>query len=159
MVLLFLVRSSAQDSTLISFNLEDQFDQKYTEEDFAGKIIILVGSDKEGSQYNERWSVAIHDSLQARGVQDSVTFLAVANVKGVPRLFRGMVKGRFPRDHGQSILLDWKGRFAESYQFHPDVSNLLLFDKEGNLIHRMEGRELDQRKLKLFTRQILSLFE
>jgi hypothetical protein len=158
-VSLFCLPSNAQDSSLISFSLEDQFDQKYTDDDFAGQVIILVGSDKEGSRYNDRWSIAIHDSLQARGLRDSVTFLAIANVKGVPRLFRGMVKGRFPREHGQSILLDWKGLFAESYKLHSDVSNILLFDKQGRMVHRMEGQELDQKKLKVFTRQIMSLFE
>ena len=148
----------SQNQSLIEFELKDQFDQEYTRQDFLGQTCILVGSDREGSQYNARWSITIHDSLKVYGLQDSVKFLALANLDGVPRFLRGFVKGKFPKKKNQSILLDWKGTFAETYLFVPDKSNIILFDKEGNQLYRMEVQELDFSKLKVFLANFKRLF-
>jgi hypothetical protein len=158
-VLLFFGKNISQNVSLKDFELKDQFDQTYTHEDFLGQICILVGSDRKGSQYNERWSIAIHDSLSVHGLQDSVKFLALANLKGVPRLLRGFVKGKFPKEDSHPILLDWKGSFAEEYQFLPYVSNIILFSKSGHLVCRMEVLELNTIKLNDFLAEIFVLFE
>ena len=126
-----------QDSTLIEFNMEDQFKGKYTHSQFLGKVLIVVGSDREGSQYNESWGRAIYDSLIAIQLGDSITFLAVANVGGVPRLFRGYVRGKFPKNGHRPVLLDWAGKFADAYQYQSGCTNILLFNKKGWLLHQL----------------------
>jgi hypothetical protein len=158
-LLIFFGLGATQESSLIQFELKDQFDKKYSQQDFLGRICILVGSDKEGSQYNDRWSLTIFDSLSALGLQDSIKFLAVANLKGVPRLFRGLVKSKFPKGDSQSILLDWNGIFAQTYQFVPDVSNIILFDRSGNQVFRIAVTELDPAKLDAFVEEIVRLID
>lgn len=44
---------AAQESTLIEFKLKDQFDREYSSESWQGNILIVIGSDREGSQYSQ----------------------------------------------------------------------------------------------------------
>jgi hypothetical protein len=47
--------------------MKDQFNREYTQKDFIGSIIVVIGSDKDGSTYNGFWGQAIHDSLKDEG--------------------------------------------------------------------------------------------
>ncbi len=148
----------SRDSTLIRFQLKDQFNQLRTQDDFLGTTTIIVGSDRHGSEYNEPWSFAIYDSLLKDGLADSVKFLAVADTRGVPSLFRKLVKSHFPKEPHRWILLDWHGDFAQSYQFVPSACNLVLIDKKGRFVYQLSGKDLDKQKLKIFIQQIRLLF-
>lgn len=148
----------SRDSTLIQFQLKDQFNHLWTHNDFWGTTTIIVGSDRHGGEYNELWSFAIYDSLFKNGLADSVKFLAVADTRGVPSLFRKLVRGHFPKEAHRWILLDWHGDFAQSYQFVPGECNLILIDKKGKFVSHLSGKELDKQKLKFFIQQIRWLF-
>jgi hypothetical protein len=134
----------AQDSTLIEFNMEDQYKIKYSHNQFLGKVLIVVGSDREGSQFNEAWSRAILDSLTSFQLEDSITFMAVADLKGVPRLLRGFVRRKFPKNGYHPILLDWEGEFAKAYKHQNGCTNILLFNRDGRMIYKFYGREPEQ---------------
>ncbi len=149
----------SSQSSLIQFRLKDQFDREYTDQDFWGRTVILVGSDREGSQFNEEWSKALYDSLVKYQYRDSVVFLPVANVQGVPFFLKGMVKGKFPRDKQRWILLDWQGIFAGAYQFVPGHSNIIVVGSRGNLIHQCAVRELDDEILNKCLERIFTLFD
>ncbi|MBN2366136.1 MAG: hypothetical protein EH225_09145 [Calditrichaeota bacterium] len=146
-----------QDTTLINFSLKDQFNNHYSNKNFEGNIVILVGSDHEGSEYNETWSLAIYDSLKEIGLEDSVKFLPVADLRGVPFFLKGFVRSKFPSDYSKWILMDWSGKFARSYDFSPDASNIILFDRKGNLIYHMTVTNLDRKRLKKFMGKLLAL--
>ena len=149
----------SRDTTLIHFQLKDQFDHVWTHHDFLGHATIIVGSDRHGSQYNEIWSFAIYDSLIKYELEDSVKFLAVANTSGVPSLFRKMVKMKFPREAHRWIILDWEGEFAGAYQFVPNECNLIVINQLGNVVCQQSGKELDSKKLNLILNKIYSLFK
>ena len=157
-LLLLDMTGFSRDSTLIRFQLKDQFNQLWTQNDFLGTTTIIVGSDRHGSEYNESWSFAIYDSLQRDGLADSVKFLAVADTRGVPFFFRKMVRSHFPKEAHRWILLDWHGDFAQSYQFVPAECNLVLIDKKGKLVYHLSGKDLNNSKLKIFIQQIRLLF-
>ena len=125
----------SQEKELIPFELKDQFDRVYRGRDYGGHIVVLVGSDKDGSQYNGKWSRAIHESLRGEPNLDHVRFLGMADLRGVPFFLKGYVKGKFPRDKDQWVLMDWKGR----------------------LIHRAHGYEVDDGKLRVIVDKIKSL--
>jgi hypothetical protein len=148
-----------RDSTLIQFQLKDQFDHVWTDHDFLRHATIIVGSDRHGSQYNEIWSFAIYDSLDKYELKDSLKFLAVANTRGVPSLFRKMVKMKFPREAHRWIILDWEGEFAEAYQFVPNECNLIVINQLGNVVCQQSGKELDRKKLDLILEKIYLLFK
>jgi len=140
--------SIAQDSVLISFKMKDQFGKSHSNADFQNKIVILIGSDREGSNYNSNWGRAIHDSLAEKNFTSQVVFLPVANLRGVPFFLKGFVKGKFPQNPARWILLDWKGQFAESYGFKPGLSNILIFDQDGKLVYQTAVGEIDSAELK-----------
>jgi hypothetical protein len=150
--------SLSQDSTLIRFQMKDQFNHVWSHNDFLGHVTIIVGSDRMGSQYNETWSFAIYDSLIKYGLTDSVKFLAVADIRGVPSLFRKFVKKKFPKEPNRWIIMDWEGEFSQAYHFTPSESNLILIDRSGRMHDKFSAKELDRRILDLMLNKIYVLF-
>jgi len=147
-------RLFAQDSSLISFKIEDQFDQAHTDQDYRDSIVIIIGSDKNGSKYNGRWTKAIRDSLKQEKNFGSVKFLRVADVLGVPFFVKGFVKGKFPKERESWVLLDWKGRFAKAYNFVSEACNIVIFDRKGVVVHKTHGRELDLEELAIICEKL-----
>ena len=147
----------SRDSTLISFKLEDQFGNEYTENDFLGRISLLIGSDKEGSQYNRLWASAIYDSLEEWGKTELVIMIPIADLRGVPFFLKGFVKRKFPKQRDNWVILDWKGRFPKSYDFVAHQTNLLVFDQKGNLIYFTHGEEPDHENIRSILLKLISL--
>jgi len=146
------------DNTLIHFQLKDQFDHVWSHHDFYGHVTIIVGSDRKGSQYNDIWSFAIFDSLIKYGLTDSVKFLAVADIRGVPSPFKKLVKKKFPKEPHRWIIMDWEGQFAQAYHFIPSECNLILIDRSGRMLDHYSGKIIDRNKLELILKKIYSLF-
>lgn len=144
----------AQETTLTSFKMKDQFNREYTENYFIGSIIVLIRSDKDGSKYNGLWSRAIRDSLKDEEGFDQIKFVAVADLRGVPFFLKGLVKGKFPKEKEKWALMDWKGHFAKTYQFEKKASNIVILDRNGALVHKTFGRELDQEKLQVILEKL-----
>jgi len=84
--------------------------------------------------------------------------MAVANLKGVPRLLRGFVRGRFPKNGHRSILLDWEGKFTSAYQYQSGCTNIQLFNKEGEMRHQLFGKDVQPRAIKGLLKEIRHLF-
>jgi len=148
------VRLFAQDSTLIAFKLEDQFDQAHTDRDYRESIVIIIGSDKNGSKYNGVWSKAIRDSLKQEKNFAQIKFLPVADVRGVPFFIKGFVKGKFPKEKERWVLLDWKGRLAKAYNFESESCNIVIFGRNGVVVHKTYGQELDHQKLAVIVEKL-----
>jgi len=150
-VLCFAVLAStlsfAQDSTLISFKIEDQFERAHTDEDYRGSIVVIIGSDKDGSKYNGVWSKAIRDSLKQETEFAQIKFLRVADVRGVPFFIKGFVKGKFPKEKERWVLLDWKGRLAKAYRFESASCNIVIIDRNGAVVYKTHGQDIETEKL------------
>ncbi len=145
------------ESSLISFEVKDQFDRVYTDGQFRGSILVSIGSDKDGSKYNEIWTQAIYDSLKGEENFDRIRFLGVADVRGVPFFLKGYVRGKFPKEKEKWVLLDWKGVFAKAYEFEPEMSNVAIFSPGGALVHRTSGQTIDKHKLATVLAKLRSL--
>ena len=137
----------ASEPRFIEFAIEDQFDREHTDSDFRNRVTLVLGGDRKGSRYRGLWENAIRDSLRARGRLGQVALCPVADVRGVPFFMKGFVKGKFPKDEESWVLLDWKGRFAQAYDFESDRCNLALFDADGALVH--QAAEEDPRPAEL----------
>jgi hypothetical protein len=146
------------DSTLISFKLKDQFDNEYTENDFLGGISLLIGSDKEGSKYNQLWGGAIRDSLNELGKTDQVKIIPLADLRGVPFFLKGFIKGKFPKESDQWVILDWRGHFPKAYDLVPHKTNILIFDPNGTLVYFTNGEEPDLESIGLILLKLTTLF-
>ena len=94
------------------------------------------------------------DSLDGDTDIEQIRFIGVADLRGVPNFLKGFAKGKFPRDEDKSVLMDWKGIFAEAYQFKPKMSNILVFDHSGDLVHKTSVQAVDQQKLAVIAEKI-----
>ena len=104
----------AQESKLISFEIKDQFDRIYTEESFKDSIIILIGSDKDGSEYNGLWAQAIVDSLKNKKGFEYIKIVPQADMSVVPAFMRAVVKLMLPKEKHKWFLVDWEGVFPKT---------------------------------------------
>jgi len=137
----------AADLVLIDFEIEDQFEHKHRDVDWRGDVLLLIGSDQDGSQFDDIWTKAIRDSVTTITDVDSLRIVHVAEVRGVPFFLKGMVRGKFPRDSAHPIILDWKGKFAAAYGFEENKANILVFDRKGLLQHQLAVTEMDPLKM------------
>ena len=137
--------SHAVERELLDFELKDQFENVHRSSDVAGNIVLLIGSDRGGSQFNEAWGTAIHDFLSDHPRYDQISHLAYADLRGVPFFVKGVVRGKFPQNPDRWVLMDWKGVIAKTYDFAPKSSNVLVFARDGALVHHASGREPDEK--------------
>lgn len=137
----------AGESTLIGFEIADQFDRPHRDADFRGRLLLLVNSDRKGSRYQGAWVRELRALIAERGAAETVRLVEAADLRGVPFFVKGSVKRKFPSDERQWVLMDWKGRFAQAYDFEPDVCSVLLFDRGGELLHRAAGQDPDRKAL------------
>ena len=137
----------AVDLFLIDFEIEDQFGHKHRDDDWRGEVLLLIGSDKDGSQFDDTWTRAIQNSVTTIADVGSLRIVHVADVKGVPFFLKGTVRGKFPRDSAHPIILDWKGEFANAYDFEENKANILVFDRTGLLQHQLAVTEMDPLKM------------
>jgi len=149
----------AEDRELLDFELKDQFENVHRRSDVAGNIVVLIGSDKSGSQFNEAWGKAIHDSLSDHPRYDQISYLAHADLRGVPFFVKGFVRGKFPQDPDRWVLMDWKGIIAKAYDFASKSSNVLVFAPDGVLHHHASGREPDDETVQRIVTAVRELLD
>jgi predicted transcriptional regulator len=130
------------ETTLIQFEIKDQFDRPHSERELQDRHVLLLCGDRKGSQYQGQWAAALRDSLRSRGRLESTTLIEIADLRGVPFFVKGSVKKKFPRDEASWVLMDWKGRFATAYGFEKDKCNIVLFDHSGMLVHEKAVEDL-----------------
>ncbi len=156
-VLLVGLQGQAAETTLIDFELKDQFKHTYRDDDWRGKVLLLIGSDQNGSQFDAVWEQAIRDSVTDRADMGSLRIVHVADVRGVPFFLKGVVSRKFPEDKTNPIILDWKGRFATAYGFEGDKANILVFDKNALLEQQLAVSGIDNQKLVDLTDVLVTL--
>ena len=136
-----------QDTLLIEFEIKDQLDRLHTDEDCAGRVVIVVGFDRKGSDFRDAWVGELRDSLRSPAGTCETEVLPVATLKGVPFFLKGFLRDKFPKEADRWMLLDWKGEFTKAYSFTPDSCSILVFDPEGILRCRESAAELDHAAL------------
>lgn len=137
----------AQDY-LIDFTLYDQFDQKYTQKSFDEKILIIVGADREGSEYSDDWGAEIYKYLASRIDPNSFAIAGVADLSAVPSMLKGMVRKMFTDDPEDWVLMDWEGAFSNTYGFRSESVNIVVFNRNGKKILQFSATGVDQARLR-----------
>ena len=128
-------------SSLISFEMEDQFRNLYSDAHFQGRVLIVIGSGRKGAAVAENWGKALSRSLKQEKDAGRLNLIGLSNLKGVPFFLKGYVRGKFPQNARDWTLLDWQGLFAESYGFIAGDANVLVFDEKGVLFHQAHFSE------------------
>jgi hypothetical protein len=129
------------DHTLIPFKLDDQFGRTHTEAECAGRVTVVLGTDRAGSRFTAQWLSGVRDAMRGAANAEQVRTFGVANVRGVPPFLRRVVTAVLPKSKDAAVLLDWDGRFASAYAFGAGCCTVLVADPSGRVVLRTEGRE------------------
>ena len=132
-----------QTQSLIPFELEDQFHDTHRRGDYLGHPIVLFGTDRAGSRYSGLWAIALSSRLKDHELFDELVALSTPDLSGLPRFLRGFVRNQFPEDPDRWVLMDWTGLFASSYDFAPEVCNIMVFARSGEVLHQIQVQEVD----------------
>lgn len=133
----------AAEQSLIEFSLKDQFNNRHTQQQALGKVVLIIGSDGEGSEFNDAWGTAINQAVTDHPDYPQLHQLPYADLRGVPFFAKGYVRGMMPEEPESWVLMDWKGRFASAYDFQPGATNVLIFGTDGNLKLHVSGQQPD----------------
>ena len=127
--------------SLMSFEMEDQFRNSHSHADFKGRVLVVIGSDREGAPEAENWGKALSQSMKPERDSGRLNLIGLSNLKGVPFFLKDYVRGKFSQSAGDWALMDWKGLFADSYGFIAGNANVVVFDKEGVLAYQAHFSE------------------
>jgi hypothetical protein len=120
----------AADS-VVGFRLRDQFGRVHDAADYRGRVLILVGAGRGGRAAGTAWVDALRGLQPDSAATAAIPVVAVADLRGVPRLLRRVVRGRFPDDPRRAVLLDWDGALARRLDFHAERCTIVLVGPDG----------------------------
>ncbi len=129
---------------LVEFTIEDQFENEHTQDEFAGKTMVLFWGDREGSEHIERWEKTVRRKLKRELADGSVEVRVVAHVQGVPGMIKGMVRGHFSKEPEEWTLMDWEGVFAAAYAPVEKHCNIMVFGRDGAHLYQQASNKLEQ---------------
>ena len=124
--------------TLIAYRLEDQFRRVHVRAEQLHRPMLVVAGDRHGSAFGERSVWAFVHALE-RIDSSRVQVVGVADLRGVPRLLRGLVRSKFARSTHEPVLLDWDGVFATAYALPAELCTMMLVDTTGTIVGRLSG--------------------
>jgi hypothetical protein len=142
---------------LVPFEMEDQFRDPHTDADFKGRVLVVIGGDREGAPAAKSWGEALSRALKPEKDSGRLALVGLSDLKGVPFFLKAYVRGQFSKTPGDWALLDWKGLFADSYGFIAGNANVVVFDKEGNLAYQAHFNECRPDQVRSLTATIRSL--
>ena len=137
---------SDETDTVVTFRLGDQFGRQHDATTYRGQAWLLVGAANGGRVAAAAWVEtlrAVQDDTTGERVPRTVPVVAVADLRGVPRLLRRFVRARFPRDPERAVLLDWDGSLARRFGFDGAQSTILLVDPSGRPAARTRSTAVD----------------
>ncbi len=128
----------------LDFALADQFGTIHTDEDCGEAVVVLLGGDRKGSAYIDRWGSALQRAYGPDLAAGAVCSVGFAHLKGAPFFVKKRIVASFPKDPEAWTLLDWKGEIAKKWGAEKDAANLYVFDRGGGLVYRTSLQEFDE---------------
>jgi predicted transcriptional regulator len=108
------------------FTLEDQYDRSFAIRQFAGRVVVLIASDRNGKVQNPPWTKALRERYG-----DGIALQGVADLRGVPFFLKGTIRKDLRKEYADSVLLDWKGDLFTACGLMKEVSNVIVIDRSG----------------------------
>lgn len=135
------------DVSLFEFEVEDQFENEHTHRELLGTISVLVWADREASDWSGEWSDMLSEALRGQIAAGDVQVRGWAHTRGAPFFVKGRIRRSFPDDPEHWTFLDWSGDFKGAYETEEHHVNVFVFDREGCLVARETGQEVDPQVL------------
>lgn len=141
--------------TGFTLDLEDQYGEPFRyppETDGPAPVTLLVAADRRGAGDRRAWAEAIRQRYgeEIDAAPPDLVILPVAHLGGVPKMFRGMMVGRFFEGE-KPTGLDWQGRVEAQLGLEKGTPNLAVFDREGRLVSKATGPPTPQTRDRVFT--------
>lgn len=124
---------------LPSFALDDQFGRVVDDATYRDVPLIVVAGAREGATGVAQWTAALRIAI---GESSDLCVLPVADLAGVPRLFRRTVGRLLPRDPDHWCALDWDGQLCALLRRADSPLVAAAFDATGlRRLHRALPRD------------------
>ena len=128
-----LVADAIVADSLVDFRLSDQFGRVHAAAEYQGRALLLVGAGRGGRAVGTAWVETLRALQDDAAGAGRVPVVAVADLRGVPRLLRRFARGQFPRDRRQPVLLDWDGALARRLAFDREQCTILVVGPAGQI--------------------------
>lgn len=116
------------------FVLSDQYKKKMPQSFPKEKISILALADRKGSDQLENWITPFY-----KRYEDRVDICGIANMKGLPKVLRPMLRGIFKKSIEYPVMMDWTGAICEALNYRPGMADIFVVDRNGLIVHRISG--------------------
>jgi hypothetical protein len=150
-------QSAGRGDAVVEFRLSDQFGRPHATADHRGRAYLLVGAGKGGRAAGTAWVERLRAMQGDSAGAVPVPVIAVADLRGVPRLLRRLVRGRFPDDPRQPVLLDWDGVVARSLGFDAQTCTIVVVDPAGRPRARETLADVDTARARAILREAETL--
>ena len=132
-----------------AFTLKDQFGNELSFKFPREKITIFAFADKNGSEQLETWIRPLAEKYSAK-YADKLDIQGIAELSSVPGIAKGVVRNIIKKKSERPVMLDWNGEVSKSYSYQKDQANIVLVDRQGNIIARETGAADDDGLAKLY---------
>lgn len=148
----------AAGDSVVEFRLRDQFGRPAAAAEYRGRPLLLVGAGRGGRATGTAWVEAVRAMQDADGdPSPPVPVVAVADLRGLPRLLRRFVPGQFPRERTRAVLLDWDGSVARRLAFDPNRCTIVLVGPTGQVVARSTPESVDTAAARALLRRAAGL--
>jgi hypothetical protein len=114
--------------------LRDQFDNPQKLSFPAASLTVLAIADKQGSEHIAGWVAPLRQRFGER-----IDIRGIADLSGVPGPLRGFVRRKFRRSQVYPVMLDWSGEAARTFACSPGRANIVVLDRQGQILQRCSG--------------------
>ena len=140
----FSLAGSTDQDEPVSFALKDQFNKEMKLEPVFTKPIVVTVADRIGAEQLPDWIPPL-----SKEFGESIQFFAVADLRSVPRLMKGMVRRGFKKQFDYGVAMDWDGAAADQMNITADQANLLVLDTNGKMTFSIHGAATEENLAKL----------
>ena len=106
--------------------------------------LLLSLADRKGSKQIPGWVDPIKEEFG-----DSVEHIGIADLQAVPWLMRVPIRWFFRGVDG-FVLMDWEGKVCEQYGVKAKTALILIIDRDGAVLARLEGAADEEQLAKTF---------
>jgi hypothetical protein len=114
--------------------LEDQHEKLHAISFPATAPVFLAVADRAASESMKVWTSRCKQEFGT-----NVVYIGVADVRKVPGLLRGFIRGKFQKAYPHPVLMDWSGKVAERLRAQEAVPNVFILSKTGEVLAAERG--------------------
>jgi hypothetical protein len=124
----------AQEKSVPSFTLEDQFAQAHEIRFPTTNVVVIAVADRKGSAQVDAWTAAL-----VKRYGRSIQLAGIADMSKVPALLRPLVRKRFAQDRRVPIMMDWDGKLTRLLDCQNEQANIVVLSSDGREVYRCAG--------------------